>query len=102
MNLTEKETEEIIEVDKFESIIALILVLIMFITLIAFSIYEYKDWQDIKSLIKENNGSCYKDGLNLVCSYSEPAKSVITSISRCYIGNTEVNCSSEEFEYGKL
>jgi len=54
--------------------------------------YEYKDWQDTKKLIRDNNGTCIDKGYSVECSYSQKY-SVVNSNSKCYKNDVEINCS---------
>lgn len=98
MKLTEEETKEIVNAYKSELIIRIVVGVFFILLFTGFAIYEYQDWKDTKQLIREHNGSCYKEGINLVCSYSEPSKTIINSNSQCFINDKEVNCSSDEFK----
>ena len=61
-------------------------------SLIYFGILEYRDWQDTKKLIRDNNGTCIDKGYSVECSYSQKY-SVVNSNSRCYKNDVEINCS---------
>jgi len=88
-----KEKEQI----SFWGIIYVISMMLLCCALIYMSWLGLKDWQDTKALIRENNGSCYREGWNLVCSYTEPVKSMVTtsSTSECYIDKVEVDCTED-------
>lgn len=61
-------------------------------SLIYICILEYKDWQDTKKLIRDNNGTCIDKGYSVECSYSQKY-SVVNSNSKCYKNDVEINCS---------
>lgn len=88
----EKSAEEIIKLEEkssiFVSIISMIAILLVLLLLCYSAYYEYQSIKEMKDLIRENNGTCIRKGLNIECSYAEEPV--------CYRNNARINCSEIE------